>query len=182
MIIVEGPDLAGKSTFCDRLVKSMTSWPYMVRHLTRLHEGHDRYWDYVQQMHPNIIWDRFFHSENVYCKARGDTPAISRFNLRLLHAHTSLNAGYTVLLLPTEDVIRQRWRDGEMYDLDTVLRANYFYWEFASENDYLLDKVIHITSPEYDSREDIDEIVKAVTVRRVCCSNILRSKSPFSRQ
>jgi hypothetical protein len=130
MIIVEGPDLAGKTRFCQDLQKHLGKrWQY--RHLSR--PGHD-FPGYDTLMGNFVICDRFHISAPLYGLARGENPALSLTpaEYRRVQGKLMLRASVTVVLLPCAHAIAERWRVGEMYDLSTVLKARYWYRQFCS--------------------------------------------------
>lgn len=131
MIIVEGPDLAGKSTLCKAL-KELATTPMQIHHLSRLQDWFHRYWDYVALMSKSVIADRFHISDPAYAAARGELSCkLDPEYARLVEAKLALLGAVTVLLLPSEADITSRWREGEMYDLQTVLRARSAYEDIA---------------------------------------------------
>lgn len=134
MLIIEGADLTGKTTLAKRLAKLLNEQyglPHVYQHLSRLpacwrgrarelHEELARRW---------VVQDRFHMSEVAYASARKDEPMLSPVEYELLDC--SLRAGLgalTVVLVDlTGDVIRSRWRDGEMFTLGQVLKVNDYY-------------------------------------------------------
>lgn len=124
MIIIEGPDLAGKTTLCKELVKRIPGSIY--QHLSRLPEDFDVYHGHVGLMpmgHPRVIQDRLYMSEVAYGNVCRGSTKIDTETYRLLDAHARLVGAVHVLLLPDSATIKERWRENEMYDLNTVLKV-----------------------------------------------------------
>jgi thymidylate kinase len=130
MIIIEGPDLAGKTQFCAELLKRLPE-PWYYEHLSRPDDGFP---GYDALMNNYVIRDRFHISAPIYGLARGEDPQLSlthdehrRVN-RMLVARPSV----IVVLLPSAAAIKARWRDGEMYRLDQVLHARDLYERYCN--------------------------------------------------
>ena len=73
---------------------------------------------------------------------------------RLVEAHLALFGAYTVVMTADESVIRERWREGEMYNLDLVLKVNEWYRE--SEFAKMHDIHFHAT-PKKPFMDAVDE-------------------------
>lgn len=134
MLIVEGADLAGKTTLCQQLLKSLPDHVYS--HYTRLPDGHDGFWHYVQSASKYHVQDRFHLSEVVYARVRGEETNLNLwYDLLdgLLKWHFQ---AFTVLLIPTDRSIAERWREGEMYEKHKVLEANHIFHELRNRADY----------------------------------------------
>lgn len=130
MIIVEGPDLAGKTSFCEALQKYVGGlWQY--RHLSK--PGPD-FPGYTALMENFVICDRFHISAPLYGLARGENPAwsLTPLEYRQVQGQLMLRPSVTVVLLPCAYAIAERWREGEMYDLPTTLKARYWYAQFCN--------------------------------------------------
>lgn len=125
MLIIEGADLMGKTTLAHALLKELTTHIYC--HFTRLPKDFDYYGMYIDRMSPFIVQDRFHMSEIVYATVRGEEPNITPLQYRLLDAHALMNGAFTVVLYSDDDLIRSRWREGEMYTLDRVIAANFYF-------------------------------------------------------
>ena len=144
MIIIEGPDCAGKTT----LAQTLWSHPRLqergmeVQHLSRLPTGHDREHHYIARMNVNGIFDRFHYSELAYAKARGDaeillTPAKFKSVERALN---STFAAFKILLtISTRDILERRWTKSEMYSQDIVWAANEEFKSMRLLFDYHFD-------------------------------------------
>lgn len=136
MLIIEGTDLAGKTTFCQKLLAHLPDHVYS--HYTKLPFQHDRFWHYVQSASKYHVQDRFHMSEPVYTKVRGDKTPLNKWYDELDAVLKWHFCAYTVLLIPSERLIRHRWRAGEMYNIEQVLAANYVFHEFRNRADYVI--------------------------------------------
>lgn len=136
MIIVEGTDLVGKTTLCERLVQC-SSYPLKYKHLSRLPDTFHRYYDYLPMIRPVNVYDRFHMSEIAYVAARrekqGSTNPMwySALDRSIIKA-----AGMIVIITVDEYLIRERWGRDEMYKQDVVLRANDAFLEIATSSEF----------------------------------------------
>ena len=134
MLIIEGPDLAGKTTLAHNLIKRLNvqGLPHVYSHLSRLPDSFHRYWGYTQFMGRYLVQDRFHMSEPVYAKMRGDESELTPYLYALVDAKLKLSCGFTVMLYMMDDsMVLGRWRDGEMYRLEQVLEVNGMYKDIA---------------------------------------------------
>lgn len=127
MLIVEGSDLTGKTTLCRNLVKMLNAQghPHIYRHLSRLPDAFNRYCGYEQASMTYSVQDRFHMSEPVYANMRGDETSLTPWLYRRVDAMLLLKGAFTVVMYAMEEqLIKDRWREGEMYDLEGVLQVN----------------------------------------------------------
>lgn len=156
MLIIEGSDLVGKTTLCNTILKHDAFSRYIYAHFTKLPHRFDRLWGYVDRMSRFIVQDRFHVSEPVYAEVRGEVTELTRERYRVVDAYLRLMGGYIVVVTADEDLIRSRWRDGEMYSIDKVLKANRLFIEVACEPCFYVDKHIHCTGAKpYADPEEI---------------------------
>lgn len=152
MLIVEGADLVGKTTLCEALVRELSrrEHGYVYRHLTKLPNGFVSPWAYMQLASRRVVQDRFHMSEVLYAKARHERPVLSPFGYALVDAHLRQLGAFTVIVTTSRDQIADRWRAGEMYDLDTVLAINDDFESVALgqyESRYVMDHDYHYQGP-----------------------------------
>ncbi len=144
MIIVEGSDLVGKTTFCEALLKDhrLARMGYMYSHLSRPPEqGFDGCQAYMGMAWENFVQDRFHLSEPIYSKVRGEekSPTTSPEKFRLVDAHLRLMGVLTVVITATDELISSRFKENEsreMYGLAKILHANRLYTS-AALNGYI---------------------------------------------
>lgn len=164
MIIVEGPDLIGKTTLCKELVKRLNKHgrPHIYKHFSRLPSSLWRgdypcelYWSHAAR---HSVQDRFHMSEPLYAQIRDEQPILSPAQYRLLDCRLRAEHGMVTILLydPDGSTIKRRWREGEMYGIDDVLRVNTYYHEIAMDQeqtwgDYRLSYDCKIAAPALES-------------------------------
>ena len=127
MLIIEGPDLAGKTTLAKALCERplLRDAGYVYQHLSRLPSGFQAV-QYLQMAAPMTVRDRFHMSEPCYSYARGDKPRLTLEEYRYVDGALRSLGAVTVVVLPSEELIAERYVTRavlEMYPLDKVLRA-----------------------------------------------------------
>lgn len=136
MIIVEGADLVGKTTLCKELVRR-SSFDLAYNHLSRLPESFHRFYDYLELIKPSNVFDRFHMSEIAYIAARREKQGSTNFAWYAAIDRMIIDAaGMIIIVTADEPLIRSRMRDDEMYDMDTILRANEAFLTMATENEF----------------------------------------------
>jgi thymidylate kinase len=168
VIVIEGTDMMGKTTLAQQLWThpALQERGYEIQHLSRLPHGHDRCWHYVQRMNQNAIFDRFYLSEIAYAEAREDTfKPFSSEHLRWVHANAQIHGVYTILLLaePAREVLEPRYRDGEMYNLDVILKANIAFSQLRSYADAVC---VQHTPDDFLNVEEIEGIIDDYLTRK----------------
>ena len=105
MIAVEGPDLAGKTTLCKRLVAELEKYvgPGRVEyeHTPAPRAGWDFFVDHLTQVRRWKVLDRFWQSEVVYRIALGERSRIDAEAARLVNAAHLALGGVRVVLCAT---------------------------------------------------------------------------------
>lgn len=146
-----------------------------IQHLSRLPIGHDRSWHYVNRMNFNGIFDRFYLSEIAYAEARGDTERpFTKEKLHWVHANAIIQGVFTVVLTGEEGVVHGRWDKPEMYDKETVLRANKAFIELAP----LCDIQLHQEhSTHYAGAKFIEFIIEKYLERRLAWERLRLNRS-----
>ena len=131
MIIVEGADLVGKTTFAKKLVTSLCNngYHHIYKHLSRLPEKWDYYWSYLSEFSYSTVQDRFHDSELAYANARGDTTFLDHRTYRLLDAWIQSRGTVSIVICADESLIRSRFEEtgDDMYDIDIILKANEWF-------------------------------------------------------
>lgn len=175
MLIIEGPDLVGKTTFCNVLLRKLNAlgWPHVYRHFSRLPVAWGERWreNYLDHAATYAVQDRYHLSEPLYAKARCESSVIkdySSLNTELLRRRTA----FTVVVTAVDDLIKERYArlaEREMFSLDKVLDANNAFFDAAVMQvlpsgevvERLVDHHIHC-GPEHDfpTERDADEILR----------------------
>lgn len=127
MIIIEGSDLVGKTSFAKALLnhKALSSSGYIYKHFSRLPTSFDFCAGYMNNASKNSVQDRFHMSEPVYSLIRRESEsALTPEKYRLVDAHLRLLGAYTVVITCKESLLSDRMRADEMYDLDQILQVN----------------------------------------------------------
>jgi len=137
MIVLEGCDMAGKSTLAQALFELIPAYTHgkaapMVRHFTKPPKDFDKYWGYHNCVQRDVILDRFHMSQLVYRRVSSENHTLTPFKYDLVDAAITRVGGIVVVLCPPDDIIVDRWSkmtDGrkEMYSLDFVLKVNCVY-------------------------------------------------------
>lgn len=133
MLIVEGPDLVGKTTFCRALVKRADErgrFPAIYHHLSRLPSTWHPDRDYEPLMSPFVVQDRFHLSEIVYGHVTRGESFLSPGSASHLDEVNARMGGLTlVFFAPDKDLVRQQYakRGDEMFGLEAILAVNDMY-------------------------------------------------------
>lgn len=186
MIIVEGPDCSGKTTFCKALMEGLQHrWPaYSNRiyaHFTRLPPNFDYYWNYVDRMSKGVIQDRFHMSEIIYSKVRGQVTFLDEETYRMVDARLALLGCIQVLITADTDLIASRFGGKEeMYNIEQTKQAASLYMGYRSafptyrfsidhhfhgtpEKPYATDEFLDRVLSHYDTRQ---RAILAISSRR----------------
>lgn len=172
MLIVEGTDLVGKTTFCRKLLEHLPK--HIYAHFSRLPPQFDYYWGYVDRMSRYVVQDRFHMSELAYAWARGDEPRVSPEQYRLIDAELRRLGTYTVVITSLSGkLLNARMRGGEMYDIHTICQANVQFQHLAYETShreyrgYLPDVDYTIECRDGKPFPNDDDVVKVLAAYRV---------------
>lgn len=180
MLIVEGPDCVGKTTLCRELLKRLPG--YIYAHFSRLPEGFDYYWGYIERISRRVVQDRFHMSEIAYSRARGDEPRLTRETYRLVDAKLRLLGGFTVLITAERNLIASRWRKDQMYSLDKTLEAARIFEVLRDEREEVgvdIDYAFHCTEGiPYVPGTAIDQIIDLYRQRRSLVDALANLRPP----
>jgi hypothetical protein len=196
MLIIEGPDLVGKTTLCKRLLEylnreqlsgGISPLGYIYSHFTRLPRGFDYYWDYVNRMSTKIVQDRFHLSEIIYSQVRGESRSpLTPEMYRLVDAQLRLLGGFTVVVTAEPHLIQSRYearKETEMYNLDKVMQALELFRSLGSPGSgfehlgYYPDIDMHLHCHEdmpYVSDHWIGQVAQRYLARQSQCRRIAR--------
>lgn len=180
MIIVEGPDLVGKTTLCKTLAD--TNLQYI--HFTRLADDFHRYYSYLPFIKTKFVLDRFHMSEIAYVAGRGEEQTTTnQFWYNALDRNILSIGGVIVVITADEELIVKRWRKGEMYDINTVLRANEAFMKIAQYEfpDFTPHVTMHIhctLEHPFVSKDEV-EFIKKVHELTVTRHSFLKAHNVF---
>ena len=142
-MIVEGPDLVGKTTLAKSIVSKFNElgWPHIYQHLSRLNEAcrQDIVSVYRRLMNPYTVRDRFHYSEPLYAAMRGDSALLGPAGYRQVERELENYGKFLIVVTADESLIRERYEDHakrEMYTLDKVLKVNELYYSAAEDGYY----------------------------------------------
>lgn len=138
MIVIEGPDLAGKTTLADALYQRITR-EERTRHpcqrrFTRVEKHFDQYWGYRECCQRDVIVDRFHMSHVVYRAIGGETHTLDPITYSMVDAAITSVGGIVVLIAPDPSVIAERYdllQRHEMFDRTYILRVAALYTTIA---------------------------------------------------
>ena len=129
MIIIEGPDCAGKSTLAKKIVElsEKTTTPRWGIHYS-VPPANSNVEAYAGLWSKHFVCDRFHASEIVYSKFQDNRQSL----FSCAEEYNSVDLAIAlksvcVAIIPSEETIRKRWRDGEMFTLEQVLEARQRY-------------------------------------------------------
>jgi thymidylate kinase len=194
MLIIEGADHVGKTTFAKKLEAHPRMREYGMLHqpLSRLPDSFHRYWGYEQLAWRNRLCDRFHMSEVVYSHARDDDETtLTPGRYRLVDAMVRLRAGFTVVITCESDVLQQRLHGSpkdEMYSNALILKANEAFRQIATHRELTydgrtfyegIDVDAHIRcdrNTPYPTEHDVRNVVAAYERRRDAWDDLMRER------
>jgi hypothetical protein len=143
MLIVEGPDLVGKTTLAKKIALKLNEcgWPHIYQHLSRLPEcsRHDILGMYRRLMNPYTVRDRFHYSEPLYAAIRGDAALLGPGSYKQIERELLNYEKFLIVITADDELIEARHKKlgrKEMYDLDKILQVNQLYYTAAEEQHY----------------------------------------------
>lgn len=184
MIIIEGADLVGKTTLCQKLLKSPGVQEYgaIYSHFSRLPDRFERGRGYRDRMSVALVQDRFHMSEVVYSQMRSKLTDTTMTPARyaMIDAWHTLHAGITVVVAAMIDkLIEDRWDRPEMYSLGQTLECNQIFKHIAQHQEWRQFKRMHVdyvvyTTPNkpWADADDIQAIITLWQERLVALHNL----------
>lgn len=168
MLIVEGPDLVGNTTFAKILVSRLNETPqlrgrWMYSRLGLLPEGWDYLLDYIERADRFTVQDRYWLSE----MAIGNKARISRDMLPFITARLTMLGAYTVLITATPDALRLLWDSSEReehFTLSEILTANAEFRHWVNKVDLHYELSCSDTLPS--SNESLIENIVTSYIKR----------------
>lgn len=133
MLIVEGPDLVGKTTFCRALVRRADErglFPAIYHHLSRLPSTWDPERDYLPLVSPFVVQDRFHLSEIVYGHVTRGESFLAPGTASFIDETNARQGGMTLIFCapdPAFIVEQHQKRGDQMFPLEKILEVNEMY-------------------------------------------------------
>lgn len=136
MLIIEGSDNLGKTTFAKKLIKYIwdhDKYPCMYSHMTRPNEAtFDFFKDYEMMINPYTIQDRFHLGAIAYHENKITTEHLNRIDEWIRDA-----AGFVVLLFAEDEDWYRKWlskdRRGNLLTNDKLCKANSIFTQIATQ-------------------------------------------------
>lgn len=155
MILIEGPDLTGKTTLAKTIVSRLNElgWPHLYSHLSKPPDcwREDPLRCYRQLLRPHVVQDRMHLSGCAYRYADGGPTHLSVSEFGQIDRELHNYGGHVLLITADEPIIRMRHanhRAREMYDVDVVLKANEWFLKYAQRETAQRGRVashVHLT-------------------------------------
>jgi hypothetical protein len=155
MLIVEGADLVGKSTFCEAAARVLADRGLLhdLHHDDRPEPGDDYYHRYRSRRYVFSLWDRYHLGELAY-RAFDDRPStITPLAFDLAEAGVRECCGFVIVITAEEETLRQRFALGkkkELYDLERILKVNERYMEIVRSS----GRTLTLRGKDYHPRVD----------------------------
>ena len=138
MLIIDGPDMAGKTTLAHALLKRLWENPKKYGNYAAVYEHFSALppsWQYPKSYLPFIkrysVMDRFHLSELAYGRVTRADTMLTNQAVRFLEGQLACVGSMTVLITLSDDFLKKQWEAkasrGEMFTLDQVLRVNQMY-------------------------------------------------------
>lgn len=170
MLIIEGPDCAGKTTLAKKFVNLLGRYlPYIYQHLSRLPKGWSLH-EYFDLIYLCRVQDRFHISEPLYAQMRGDTSLFQFGDAfqKAIEARLASVGALTVILLPSDSCIKNLWKPDQMYTLDQTLHIAALYREYAWNKANLQTTMVYAFNSEFpaENHQFMDEVIGRYLLQR----------------
>lgn len=149
MLILEGPDHVGKTTFAKLLVSFAVDAgiPAYYAHMTRPPKGFDFYSHYVDRMSAFAVQDRFHLGARVY-----HSNELPDERLRMLNARLTLMGSMTVVMFQDNEAeyecrLREQPKiEGEMFPIARLMEVNRIFGAIAKNPSFHgVDEVLDVS-------------------------------------
>ena len=170
MLIIEGADMCGKTTFIHKMLLPQLPG-HVYAHFGKLPARWDYFWSYLPHMAYNAVMDRFHLSEVVYRQARGENCKLSAETYRLLDAKLRLIGGVTVVFTADEELLCERFetlKARELHNLEQILKANQLFHDYVSMRQHDVDFHFHLTRDQPHVQEWMAREVLTLYLHRRC--------------
>lgn len=157
IIIVEGSDLVGKTTFAENLSKK-TGYEIIKGSSFELSElGADAMFQYMMNLldEDNIIVDRFFYSNLIYASIY-DYPKLSYSQLMRLHQKMNRVKATLIYLHANDEVLDERYNmrgDDDIKSIEEIIRISMVYRQTMTRNDMQPRIMFSMDTSNTDSEE-----------------------------
>lgn len=165
ILIVEGPDLVGKTTLaleCQKVL-ARRRYPHIYSHFTRLPVAFDRYWDYLPHVRRTVVQDRFHMSRQAYGRQFLEQERMNDIELKLLQSAIWQVGGFTVVCVArTDEFLKTQFANKdreEMYKVDGILGVNRKYVDIIQSREFDIDLVMYAEDgwPSERAEEVVDK-------------------------
>ncbi len=116
MLIIEGPDLVGKTTLAQKFIKTWNenprkygAVPVIYNHFSALPERWHHFKSYLPHVTKYVVQDRFHLSEAAYGPVCRGKQLIESRGQSLLEAYLRLVGSVTVQVTATEEILKKLW-------------------------------------------------------------------------
>lgn len=181
VIIIEGPDLVGKTTLARDLQETLAvlGHAHTYCHFSKLPIGFDRYWHYLPWIQPDVVMDRFYISRQAYARACHNQLELTPFEIELLDGKCAQACAYIVVCVASDDFIREQYATvegrNEMYTVDRVVQSNREYKQIIDSREMRFHDVIDVSTGQWPSFF-VDDILKEYLNRRAEYDQLARRK------
>src|SRR5690349_732982 len=106
MLIIEGSDLVGKTTFCAKLLKMewAQTFGYTYQHLSKLSSGFNRLTGHLALARRRVIQDRFHLSDLAYRYALKEDQRLKPEEYRIIDGYLRGLGAYTVVVCADDEL------------------------------------------------------------------------------
>ena len=147
MIIVEGPDHVGKTTFCEKIMDNMPGGIRSYSHMIKPGPEWDYYLDYIRQLKSGRVYDRFHFGAFVYGAMLNlhKTPGWSLWRMTLVTQFIHVAKGLVIVMYDSDEQNYkhrlQTSKRKEMFNLGPIVEANHLFQitPDLNEVDYVFD-------------------------------------------
>lgn len=164
MLIIEGPDLVGKTTLAKKLRDELLGDYF---HFGPLTDDFDFIHGYAQFVKPNRIMDRFHLSEIAYGRACRGRTRVGEFELRAIEGYLKFKGCMTVLVTTSTEAkyrahLSRHWTAKEMFGRDDLIRV---WHEFDHISDQwhgglAIDMAVYVDDDRWACQNNIDAILR----------------------
>jgi hypothetical protein len=176
MLVLEGADKLGKTTAAKKLVEMSRAWdmPTWYGHMGRPGPGFNFFTHYHDMISMYGVQDRFHLGGLVW-----HHNEINIHRLRYIESWLGAVGSYTVVFVTLEeDWLREQVNDNDndMFDPDTILKANESYWDIVNGAHPLrphYDKEFIVGPDSYITDDYLTEILEEWITRIKICPNYL---------